>query len=147
MDVQKLIQEYLDTTKAMQIATVRDGQPWLCTVYFAADEKFNLYWSSLKSRRHSQEIASHAQVAATIVKDTEHKQALQIVGEAFEVSGEELERVDAIYSAKLGHKPERLAEIRSGGVGSRAYYKLAPSAISLWDEINFPDAPKQEYTL
>ncbi|MCA9325202.1 pyridoxamine 5'-phosphate oxidase family protein [Candidatus Saccharibacteria bacterium] len=67
MDVEKVIREYIDRTVHMSLATSRDGQPWVCEVHFTYDEGLNLYFRSLASRRHSQEIAENPRVAGDII--------------------------------------------------------------------------------
>src|ERR1700709_947001 len=52
----------------MSLATSKDGKPWVCEVHFAYDDELNLYFRSLTSRRHSQEIAANPNVAGNIVK-------------------------------------------------------------------------------
>ncbi len=133
----------------MQLATVKDGRPWICTVYFVADDDFNLYWMSARERQHSVEISSNSQVAVTVVRDTERKQALQMIGNAYEVADEELERANELYQGKFGEKEYNLDEIKEHKPTGRAYWTFQPSEISLWDEVNFPDSPKQhlEYIL
>ena len=131
----------------MQLATVKDGQPWLCTVYFAADDDLNLYWSSGRSRQHSMEILNDAKAAVTVVRDTERKQALQITGNAYEVNDDDLERVHGLYTAKFGPKDFDLEEVKKHDPEGRAYWVFKPVTISLWDEINFPEAPKQRFDL
>jgi uncharacterized protein YhbP (UPF0306 family) len=147
MDLRQLIEEYYDSCKIMQLATVSGNRPWLCTVNFCFDNELNLYWTSTKARRHSKEINANPQVAVAIVKDPVRKQALQIVGEAFEVEGNDLDRVNKLYGDKFGEKPERLAEVRANTLNGRAYWVFKPTVVSLWDEVNFPDNPKQEYKL
>jgi nitroimidazol reductase NimA-like FMN-containing flavoprotein (pyridoxamine 5'-phosphate oxidase superfamily) len=50
----------------MQVATVRDGQPWNCSVYFVMHAgKF--YWLSFPERRHSKELAYNSRAAVAIV--------------------------------------------------------------------------------
>lgn len=71
MDVEQIIREYIDKTIYMSLATVSDGRPWVCEVHFAYDEDLNIYWRSLKTRRHSQEIAQSPYVAGNIVKQHE----------------------------------------------------------------------------
>ncbi len=141
-----LIQQYLAENKHMQLATVHDGQPWICTVYFVADDDFNLYWMSARERQHSVEIASDSKVAVTVVRDTERKQALQMIGNAYEVADEELERANELYQSKFGAKDYNLDEIKEHKPTGRAYWVFKPTEISLWDEVNFPDTPKQRYT-
>ena len=147
MDLRKLVKEYYAGNKHMQLATVSNGQPWICTVYFVADEDFNLYWMSARERQHSIEIAHDSKVAITVVRDTERKQALQIVGNAYEVANEDLERVHELYQSKFGQKDYDLEEIKQHKPTGRAYWVFKPTKISLWDEVNFPDSPKQIFEL
>lgn len=131
----------------MQLATFDNGQPWLCNLYFVSDNQNNIYWTSAKKRRHSQEIYKNSMVAATIVHDPDHKQALQITGEASEVSLSDVERVNKLYGDKFGDKTSRLEEVMASSPEGRAYWVLKPTTISFWDEVNFPDSPKQEFLL
>lgn len=143
MDLETLLKQYFEENKLMQLATVSDGQPWLCNVYFVNDEDNNIYWTSARSRRHSKELNSNPIVAATIVHDNDKKQAVQITGRAMEVALEDAERVDHLYSNKFGEK-DRLIEVKANLPDGRAYYMLKPETIFFWDEVNFPDSPKQQ---
>lgn len=66
MDIEKIIREYITKTVHMSLATVRDNKPWVCEVHFAYDNDLNLYFRSLKSRRHSLEIAENPNVSGNI---------------------------------------------------------------------------------
>lgn len=147
MDLKTLTKEYLDSCKVMQLATLGEDQPWICTVNFVADDQFNIYWTSAKSRQHSKELIAHPKAAIAIVKDPERKQGLQIIGEGRIVAKEDLERVNKLYGDKFGNKPERLAEVRANTPDGRAYWVFTPTKVSLWDEVNFPDKPKQAWSL
>lgn len=147
MDLQALAKEYMRDNKHMQLATVSNGQPWICTVYFASDDDFNLYWTSGRSRQHSLEILKDSKVAITIVRDTERKQALQIVGNAYEAADEDLERVHSIYTGKFGAKDYDLEEMKKHDPEGRGYWVFKPTKISFWDEVNFSDKPKQSFEL
>lgn len=68
MDVEKIVREYIDKTVHMSLATTAQGKPWVCEVHFAYDEDLNLYFRSLTSRRHSQEIAQNSNVDGNIVR-------------------------------------------------------------------------------
>jgi uncharacterized protein YhbP (UPF0306 family) len=68
MDVEKIVREYITKTVHMSLATVSDNKPWVCEVHFAHDDNLNLYYRSLKSRRHSKEIEKNSNVAGNIVK-------------------------------------------------------------------------------
>jgi uncharacterized protein YhbP (UPF0306 family) len=145
MDLKQLIESYCSDCKVMQLATLDEGKPWICTVYFVHDDQFNLYWMSGRSRQHSREILKNPAVAAAIVKDPVRKQALQIVGSAYEVADDELERVHGLYTVKYGPKDYDLNQIMQRAPDSRAYWMLKPNNIFIWDEVNFPDSPKQKY--
>lgn len=119
--------------------------PWLCNVYFVTDEENNIYWTSGKSRRHSREITKNPISACTIVHDSKKKQALQITGMSYEVSLADAERVHRLYGEEFGDKPHRLTEVLENTPDGRAYWVIEPKTISFWDEVNFPDSPKQEY--
>lgn len=146
MDLKALITEYLSDNQHIQLATVKDGQPWLSTVYFVADDAFNLYWTSGRSRQHSVEILNDSKAAVTVVRDIERKQALQIIGNAFEVADDDLKRVHELYTGKCGPKDYDLEDMKKHDPEGRSYWVFKPTAISLWDEVNFPDSPKQHFS-
>ena len=68
MDIEKVIRENIDKTVHMSLATVHDSCPWVCEVHFAYDTDLNIYYRSLSTRRHSEEIASNPNVAGNIIK-------------------------------------------------------------------------------
>ncbi len=143
--MKELIQKYLGEKKDMQLATVANGQPWICTVYFVHDDELNLYWTSGRSRQHSLEILNDPKAAVTIVYDNERKQALQIIGNAYEVADDDLERVHELYQQRYGQKDYDLTAIKTHSSDGRSYWVFKPTEISLWDEVNYPEAPKQKY--
>lgn len=143
--MKKLIERYFTDKKDMQLATVSNGKPWICTVYFVFDDEFNLYWTSGRSRQHSLEILKDPKTAVTIVRDNERKQALQISGNAYEVVDGDLERVHNLYQARYGAKDYDLEEMKKHDPESHSYWVFKPTTISLWDEVNFSDKPKQKY--
>jgi uncharacterized protein YhbP (UPF0306 family) len=147
MDLKNLIYKYYASNKHMQLATIGNGQPWICTLYYATDNDFNLYWTSGRSRQHSIEIIADPKVAVAIVKDSERKQALQIVGNAYEVKDDDLDRVHKLYQEKFGQKDYNLEEMKKHSSDVRAYWVFKPTIISFWDEVNFPDYQKQIFEL
>ncbi len=68
MDVEQVIRDYLPQIVHMSLGTSKDNKPWVCEVHFAYDEDLNLYFRSLTSRRHSQEIAQNPNVAGNVVR-------------------------------------------------------------------------------
>ena len=144
MDPKELLAAFLRDSKLMQLATVANGKPWVCNLYFVSDANNHIYWTSSRTRRHSKEIKGNPKVAATIVHSEDRKQALQITGIASEVPLNDVERVNKLYVEKFGDKPSRLQEVLANTAGGRAYWVIEPKTIALWDEVNFPDSPKQE---
>lgn len=68
MNIELLVREHLNKTFHMSLGTSRDNKPWVCEVHFAYDDDLNIYYRSLTSRRHSQEIADNPSVAGNIVR-------------------------------------------------------------------------------
>ena len=67
IDVESVVRENIERTFHMSLATAKDNRPWVCEVHFAYDEKLNLYYRSLPTRRHSHEIAANPHVAGNII--------------------------------------------------------------------------------
>jgi general stress protein 26 len=66
-ELKEIIEEYLTKTVHMSLATVSGGgKPWVCEVHFVHDRDLNLYFRSLQSRRHSQEIKLNPNVAGNV---------------------------------------------------------------------------------
>jgi len=149
MQLRKLIEEYLNSSKILQVATSKNNQSWTCTLYFACDEKLNLYWISLPSRRHSQELKDNSKVSGTIVLP--HSPGDKVRGIQFQGTAKELiSKSDLIQGLKhYGHryqmKKDRIESIVENKDGHRCY-KITPSLYVLFDEVNFPDSPRQEYS-
>lgn len=68
MDIEKAVRENIAKTLHMSLGTCSDNKPWVSEVHFASDNDLNLYFRSLSSRRHSQEIAENQNVAGNIVR-------------------------------------------------------------------------------
>lgn len=146
MKAEDCIKEYLKEMKIMQLATVRDGQPWICTVNVVVDDQQNLYWMSQRSTRHSKELVDDSRAAGAVVRNVDDKQCVHFEGEAFEVAADDFERVHALYGKRYGaNKDERLEEARSGEPNARTYYVIKPKLFVLFDLKNFPTSPRQEW--
>lgn len=144
MNPKDIVKEFLKENKVMQLATVGKDGPWICNLYFVADEQNNIYWTSARRRQHSKEILDNPKVAVTVLHDAEHKRSVQVTGEAFVVALDDAERVNKLYANKFGDKTSRLQEVLANDPEGRAYWVLKPQAIYLWDEVTFPDNPKQQ---
>ncbi len=150
MDLKQLIKDYLEKARLLQVATSRDNQPWVCNVYFAFDENLNLFWISTPQRRHSQEIENNEKVAGTIVLP--HTPGDKVRGIQFQGTAKKLTQPDEmkhamnIYAARMSTKEERVQNILSGK-DNHVPYQIKPTLFVLFDEVNFPDSPRQEFKL
>ena len=139
MDVAEQIKKYINgDSRMMQIATLDGDQPWICTVYYVADDDLNLYWLSLPSRRHSQEIAKHDKVAATIpVKFEQPIIGVQVEGVAEEVTDKTIiASVMKKYVAKYGSGKDFYDNFVAGK-NQHHLYLIRPHLFVLLDEVNF----------
>lgn len=113
-DIEKVIREYLPELIHMSLATSKEGKPWVCEVHYAWDDELNLYFRSLASRRHCQEIAENPNVAGNIVK--QHQPSQMPLGIYFEGTAKRLEPGDeqnkafACIDGRFQKGPEILEE-------------------------------------
>lgn len=145
MDLRKTIEDYLKEREIMQLATVKDGNPWICTVNYTLDENLNLYWMSMRSTRHSQELKKDSRTAVAILVDDKDKKCIHLEGSSFEVSSDDLEHANKLYANRYGNKPKRLEEAKSGDANLRTYYIFKPNKIVFFEEDS--DNPRQELEL
>lgn len=132
----------------MQLATVEGDQPWCCTVYYVADDKLNLYWASLPTRRHSQEIIEHSKVAAAIPVQFDLGEkviGVQVQGEAKQVDDStQIRPVAEAYAKRFGRSKKWVNEFGDGTTAHKLY-RLKPELFVLFDEQNFPINTRQEW--
>lgn len=145
MNPRDVVRKFTLEKQVMQFVTVKDGKPWICSVHYVPDEDGNLYWLSNRSTRHSQELKANKTTAAAILVDPDKKQCIHMEGEAFEVTGDEINKVHEIYGARYGQKADRLDEVLSNDPNKRAYYVFRPTYTVLFDYVNFHDSPRQEF--
>ncbi len=150
MDIKKLIGDYLKEAKLMQVATCKNSQPWACSVYLAYDKNWNLYWLSKPDRRHSKEIRINGKVAGTIVLPHvpgQKVRGLQFQGTAKElVIREEVEHAIKFYIERFKLSNNRINTIIENK-DDHLCYRIKPKLFVLFDEINFPNNPRQEFKL
>lgn len=147
MDIENTIREYLPEVIHMSLATTKENKPWVCEVHFAYDDKLNLYFRSLTSRRHSNEIAENPNVAGNIVKQFEINEAG--VGVYFEGTASLLtdpaEKEIAFQSirGRFGLGDEILAE--SDNPEGHQFYKITVHAFYVFGV--FDKGSSQKYEL
>ena len=148
MQLKTLIEQYLADAKMMQLATVANGKPWVCNVWFANDGDMNIYWFSSVTRRHSGEVAedNHVAGAVCLSQTPEDKpRGLQFEGTA-EVLDNEADVQKAIrhYAGRI-FPEEKVREFMAHPDKPHKFYKITPSLFVLFDVVNFPDNSRQEW--
>lgn len=150
MDLKRLIHEYLNDAKLMQLATAINDQPWVCNVWFAADEDLNIYWFSSTGRRHSKEVKKNNKVAGAIVlplNPSDPPRGLQFQGTAEVLTKQkDIYKAIAIYQDRIFPK-ETIDELMQNTKNPHKFYKITPVQFVLFDAVNFGDNWRQEYHL
>lgn len=136
----------INSAKAMQIATVRDELPWICTVYFVLHDK-KFYWLSFPERRHSSDIADDPHVAiAIVIKPGKPVIGIQAEAVAHIVADPaEVAAVLAVYVDKYGQGKEFVQRFLAGE-NRHALYCAAPSKVILFDEYTSRKQPQRDIT-
>jgi uncharacterized protein YhbP (UPF0306 family) len=146
-DIEKVIRGYLPQVIHMSLATSANNKPWVCEVHYAWDDDLNLYFSSGKDRRHSQELRANPQVAGNIV--TQHFMNQKVRGVYFEGTAEELDEIDEnhpaylAYNKRFGIGPQAVQAARKEG--SARFYKITVSDFYVLD--GYESSPPQKYHL
>ena len=146
MDIEQVVRDYLPGIVHMSLATVRDGKPWVCEVHFVYDDKLNLYFRSLQSRRHSQEIALNPQVAGNIVVQHSLGQPARAVyfeGQANMIENEaEVKQVFKYFHDRLQLKEEIIADaLKPDG---HKFYKISVETYYFFGTLGKDPAQKYE---
>jgi nitroimidazol reductase NimA-like FMN-containing flavoprotein (pyridoxamine 5'-phosphate oxidase superfamily) len=148
--VEDLIRQYINQVNILQLATSKDDQPWIVTVYFYADENHNIYWNSRPNRRHSQDIESNPNVAAILLIHENTASEDWVIGLTISGQAKIIENLDdklsEVYISKLLKDPDLPAKIKNGTDPAK-WYRLKPSSLVLFDTKDFPTDPRQEVTL
>jgi len=147
MNPKDLVKKYIEMGQVLQLATVKNNQPAVCNLHYAFDEISNLYWMSLRSTKHSENLRNNKRTAVSILHDPNNKQCVHIEGEAYELTGEEAAKAHEIYGDRFGQKEQRLTEAQSDNPMLRTYYVFLPKVIMLFDEENFPDNSPQKVSI
>lgn len=101
---EKEAKKIIQNNNYMTISTCdKKGNPWISPVAFAYDSKYNLYWASEKSAKHSTLIEKNSNVAVVIFDSSVPEgtgNGVYFIGKAFEVHEKELEKVIKILCAR-----------------------------------------------
>ena len=147
-DIRKHVERYLSEARIMQLATDRDGQPWICNLHFAVDGDSNMYWLSKPTRRHSEDIVNNPRVAVAIaVKTNKPVIGIQATGVVQIVTNTHLlETVMGDYRQRHGTDASFADQIIAG-TNEHKLYQFSPDSFNLFDEVNFATQPLQKWVI
>ena len=99
-EMQERISNFLSQHNTLTLASLHEGNPWACAVFYCHDETLNLYFISESKTWHAQDISAHPEVAVTIhgdVKSWNDIQGLQVTGRASLVPIDKRKEVEDLY--------------------------------------------------
>jgi uncharacterized protein YhbP (UPF0306 family) len=150
MELHEHIKQYLKNAKLMQLSTSMDGQPWTCSVWFAADNDLNIYWFSSTSRRHSEEVAKNGKVSGAMAlphTPEDEPRGLQFEGDAELLTDEaDVEKARSVYEGRI-FSADQIDEFIADDERPHRFYRIRPRRFVLFDVKNFPDNSRQEYRI
>ena len=101
----KKVLEYMRDNRLMSLGTSLNDKPWLATVFYAFDEKMNIFFYSRGDTRHCRNIAENSNVSATINHTWRYPdgklKAIQLAGKASKVSKTDHSKYYRIYKTRF----------------------------------------------
>lgn len=149
VDVMNIVKDNIDVTVHLSLATAKDNKPWVCEVHFAYDKNFNLYFRSLSSRRHSQEIAENPHVAGNIIDlhpvDRSYVLGIYFEGKANMIEDKKEKTIAAQLLAERLHS--NLNEIidESRDPNGHQFYKITVREWSVFGKFKGQDQPSSKH--
>ena len=133
-DLSAHARELLDTNAYLTLGTVdATGQPWVSPVYMAASGLREFFWVSMSDARHSLNLAVRPAVSLVVFDSTVppyHGRALYAVGEAREVTEDDLEQALAVYPGPAGRGAQPMT--RQDVTGESPYRLYRATASEVW---------------
>ncbi|OGM89443.1 hypothetical protein A2597_03020 [Candidatus Woesebacteria bacterium RIFOXYD1_FULL_46_19] len=130
---------YLKSQRLMGLATF-DKKPWICTIYYAVDKDFCLYFVSSPKSKHCQDIEKNNEVSCAIYDshtlNSAKKTGVQMQGTASQVKGWERIKVILKMWQKAAPGMEDVVNVknmRNKVISSRAY-KVKPTFIKFFNQ-------------
>lgn len=147
----EILLKFLQRNRLMAMSTFNKS-PWICTVYYAVDKDFNLYFVSSPDSKHCKDIEKNKNVACAIfdshTKNSEHKVGVQYVGTASRVKG--WDRTKTIlkmwYRAAPGIEDiVNVANMKDKVISSRVY-RIKPKKIQFFNDKLYGDEETKMFT-
>jgi hypothetical protein len=131
------IGRYLVRHTTMSLATCHDGRPWSTDLFYASDDRCQLYFVSSTTTWHCQHIEANPRVSASIsgeCSDWKEIKGVQLVGVASVVSKADRDGVIETYLTKFPalkklHQASEILRI----FRESSFYRISPEWIRLID--------------
>lgn len=147
-DIRQLIVDYMTEQKLMQLATMSENGPWVCSVWQAFDRDLSIYFFSATTRQHSQEIEKDNRVAGALAKPhsiSDQPRAVQFSGTAERLTDPaDIARARSTYEGRI-FDVATIDKLMSHPDRPHVFYKITPKRFVLFDAVNFPENSRQEY--
>lgn len=144
-DIRKIISDLLYKGRLMQIASTSHNKPWICTVYYVADDQLNLYWLSHPDRRHSRELLANPDAAiAVAIKPDRPVIGLQAEGKVEQINDSDKVRFISDKYYEKYQEGENFYDNFLTGSNQHVMYRFVPKSYVLFDELHFPSEGRQE---
>ena len=136
--------------KLMQLATVSNGQPWVCSVWYSFDASLNIYFFSAINRRHSVDLETGSQVAGAMTiphTPQDIPRGLQFEGTATKLTSEaDVAHARSVYEGII-FDARTIDKFMADQEHPYVFYKITPTKFVLFDVKNFPDNSRQEFVV
>lgn len=146
------LHNFLKKHKLLILSSVdEEGNPWISSVYYAHDDKLNMYFVSKRKTNHSKHFMKNNNVAYSVAwhnpKEDEDRIAIQAKGTIEELSN----ILEIAKGAKLIFnkyddweiEPKSMIENLTGA----RMYKITPNYIKFWNDKLFGKPATREYVL
>jgi len=146
MNTEQVIRDYLPDILHMSLATTVNNKPWVCELHFAYDDDLNLYFRSLASRRHSQDIAINPYVAGNIVTQhgiTDKPRGVYFEGTAKKIESDSERAAVIKYFKRIGADEAAVEEAKNPD--GHQFYKITVLDYYVFDARE--SSPSQKYHL
>ena len=140
----KPIFEFLHKNRLMALSTYNKS-PWICTVYYAVDRDFNLYFVSSPNSKHCKDIEKNNKVACAVfdshTKNSDNKAGVQFVGTASEVKGWDRTKVILKMWHRAAPGAEDIVNVKNmkDKVISSRVYRIKPKKIQFFNDKLYGD--------
>jgi hypothetical protein len=139
-----LARDYLHDGAVMQVASFPLAGPKLIHVWYAADDALHLYFASDVGRFGADEPVAFGVVDQELEGLGQRVRGITGRGQVSGLMGQVLVDGYAAYASRWGQVLELfpLADMVSG-TSRLTIFRLVPQELVLFDQVNFPDQPRQ----